>query len=250
MRCLPRNIRNSLLSAAVASASLALASCGTTCVAGIFANGTGIVLVKNSTPPPACPFSTGMGTMNVAAIKSQICETCTASSRAQHIFVTLRSIQLHSLFSNSPSSPEWLELAPQLHLEPRKLDMIGDSSPEILVQSAPVPGGAYRELRVQFSPDAPTNADALPAENPCGNNHRHCVVMADGRVEELRFGTNGDAPELLLPLQNDGISELAVVPGATVNLRLTLQLQLVFSASPSEGWQTHYVLVGSASISR
>jgi hypothetical protein len=249
MRCLPRSIRNIFLNAAVVFACLALTSCGTTCVAGIFANGTGIILVKNSTPPPACPFSTGMSTMNVVAIKSQICETCTASSRAQHIFVTLKSIQLHSVFPSSPSSPEWVELAPQLLRKPRQIDMVGDSSPEFLVETAHILAGTYRELRLQFSSDTPTDSDALPAGNSCSHNRRNCMLMADGRVEELHFAGNGESPELLLPLQYNGSSALAVVPGATVDLRLTLQAQQV-GASPSGGWQIQYVLVGSASVSR
>jgi hypothetical protein len=250
MRCLPRSIRNKLLDAVVVLACLALTSCGTTCVAGIFANGNGVILVKNSTPPPACPFSKGMGMMNVTAAKSQICEICTVSSRPQHTFVTLKSIQLHSVFPDSPDNPEWLELAPQLLREPRQIDLLADSTPEILVQSAAVPAGTYRELLLQFLPDIPADLDALPTENSCGHTHRNCMLMADGRVEEFHFTGNGDLPELLLPLQYNGSSALAVVPGATVDLRFTLQPQQVFAVSPSEVWQIHYVLVGSASVSR
>jgi hypothetical protein len=250
MRCGPRSIRNTFLSAVVVLVCLALTSCGTTCVAGIFANGTGVVLVKNSTPPPACPFSTGMGMMNVAAGKSQICETCTASRRAQHIFVTLKSIQLHSVFPDSPNNPEWLELAPQLLRQPRQIDLLFDSTPEILVQSAPVPAGTYRELLLQFLPDTPAGPDALPAENSCGQNRRNCMLMADGRVEELQFTGNDDSAELLVPLRYNGSSALAVVPGATVDLHVTLQPQQISAVSSSEGWQIHYVLVGSVSVSR
>jgi Domain of unknown function (DUF4382) len=251
MRCLPRSLWNALLSAVVVFACLALGSCGgTTCVAGIFPNGNGVIIVKNSTPPPACPFLTGMGMMNVTAAKSEICEFCTASSRAQHIFVTLKSIQLHSVFPDSPDNPQWLELAPQLLREPRQIDLLSDSTSEILVQSASVPAGTYRELRLQFLPGTPADLDALPAENSCGHNRRNCMLMADGRVEEFDFMGNGDSPELLLPLQYNGSSALAVVPGATVDLRFTLQPQQVFAISPSEGWQIHYVLVGSASVSR
>jgi hypothetical protein len=251
MRCLPRSFRNTLLSAVVVFACLALASCGgTTCVAGIFPNGNGFIFVKNSTPPPACPFSTGMGMMKVTAAKSQICEICTASSRPQHIFVTLKSIQLHSVFPDSPDNPQWLELAPQLRREPRQIDLLVDSTPEILVQSASVPAGTYRELLLQFLPDTPADLDALAAENSCGRTGRNCMLMADGRVEEFHFTGNSNSPELLLPLQYNGSSALAVVPGAAVDLRFTLQPQQVFAVSPSDGWQIHYVLVGSASVSR
>jgi Domain of unknown function (DUF4382) len=248
VQSLPRS--TTFLSAVVVLACLALTSCGTTCVAGIFANGTGIILVKNSTPPPACPFSTGMGMMNVAVGKSQICETCSASSRARHIFVTLKSIQIHSVFPDSPNNPQWLELAPQLLREAHQIDLLSDSTPEILVQNASVPAGTYREVLLQFLPETPAEPDALFAENSCGHNRRNCMLMADGRIEELHFTGNGDSPELLLPLQYNGSSALAVVPGTTVDLRFTLQPQQVSDVSPSEGWQIHYVLVGSASVSR
>jgi hypothetical protein len=251
MRFLSRSIRNTFLSAVVVFACLALASCGgTTCVAGIFANGNGVIFVKNSTPPPVCPLSTGMGMMNVTAAKSQICENCTASSRPEHIFVTLKSIQLHSVFPDSPGNPQWLELAPQLLREPRQIDLLSDSTPEILVQSASVPAGTYRELLLQFLPDTPADLDVLPAENSCGHNRRDCMLMADGRVVEFHFTGNGDSSELLLPLQYNGSSALAVVPGATVDIGFTLQPQQLSAVSPSEVWQIHYVLVGSASVSR
>jgi Domain of unknown function (DUF4382) len=249
MRCLPRRIRNTFLSTVVVLACLALTSCGTTCVAGIFPNNTGIILAKTLTPPPACPFSTGMGMMNVATGKSQICEICTDSSRAQHIFVTFKGIQLHSGSPDSPNNPQWLEVAPQLLREPRQIDLLVDSTPEILVQSASVPAGTYRELLLQFLADTPEDPNALPTENSCGHHRRNCMLLADGRVEKLHFTGKGDSPELLLPLQYNG-SALAVVPGATVDLRLTLQPQQVSAFSPSEGWQIHYVLVGSASVSR
>jgi hypothetical protein len=240
--------RNTFLSAVVVLACLALTSCGTTCVAGIFANGTGIILVKNSTPPPPALFD-GHGYDERHAGKSRCRLHCLQPSAACY-FRNPQSIQLHSVFPDSPNNPQWLELAPQLPREPRQIDLLFGSTPEIVVQSASVPAGMYRELLLQFLPDTPADPDALPAENSCGHNRRNCMLMADGRVEELHFTGNGDSSELLLPLQYNGSSSLAVVPGATVGLRFTLQPQQVSAVSPSEGWQIHYVLVGSASVSR
>jgi hypothetical protein len=231
-------------------ACLASTSCGNNCFAGIFANGTGIIIIKNSTPPPPCPFSAGTGMMNVAVGKFQVCEICPASSRAQHIFVALKSIQLHSIFADPQNNSQWLELGPQLLREPRQIDLLSDSAPETLVQNAPIPAGTYHQLVLRFLPDTSVDPDALPNEKPCGRNHRNCMLMADGHVEELHFAGNGDSPEILLPLQYNGSSALAVVPGVTVDLRLTLQPQQVSAVSPSEGWQIHYALVGSASVSR
>jgi hypothetical protein len=51
-------------------------------------------------------------------------------------------------------------------------------------------------------------------------------------------------------LQYNGSSALTIVPGATVDLRFTLQPQQVSAVRPSEGWQIYYVLVGTASVSR
>lgn len=249
MRCLPLSIRNSFLSAVAVSACLALESCGTTCVAGIFNNGNGVILIKNSTPPPACPPSMGMGMMTVATSKSQVCEICTASSRAQHIFVTLKSIQLHSISPVSPNSPDWLEIAPHLVREPRQIDLLS-SSPEILVQTAPVPAGTYRELLLRFLTETQADPETLASDNPCGYNRRNCLVLADGRVEDLYFTGNGDPTELLLPLRYNGSSALAIVPGGTVEVGLTLEPQQISSVSPSEGWRIHYALVGNASVSR
>jgi len=250
MRCLPSSIRDSFLIAAIMWSGVVLTSCGTTCVSGIFTNGTGIILVKNSTPPPACPFSTGMGMMNIAVGKSEICDICPASSRAQHIFVTLKSIQLRSVSPDSPNNPESIELAPQLVGEPRQIDLVGDSTPTILVQSALVPAGTYHELLLQFSQETSAVPDVLPGLNPCGHDRQNCLLMAGGRVEELHFTGGRDSPELLLPLQYNGSSALVVVPGATVNLRIALHPQQVSAVSPSEGWHTHYVLAGSTAISR
>jgi hypothetical protein len=193
-----------------------------------------------------------MGMMNVAVVKSQICETCTASDQAQHIFVTLKSIQLHSAFPEAPNNPEWLELDPQLLREPRQIDLLDDATPQILMQGASVPAGTYVGLLLQFLPEADTPAGpaTLPGENSCGQTHANCMRMADGRVEELYFTGARNAPQLRLPLQYNGSSALVVLPGATVDLRLTLQPQQISTASSSHAWQTRYVLVGSATASR
>ena len=250
MRHFPRAIRNTFLIAALLLSCRVLTSCGTTCFAGVINNGTGTVITSN--PPSVCPFSPGTTTMNIVVAKSQLCETCTASSQAQHIFVTLTSMQLHSVFPDSPNNPEWLELAPQLAHEPRQIDLLSDKTPEILVKNASVPAGTYSELLLQFAPDTNTPAvpDALPGETSCGQNRTNCMIMADGHTEELHFTANAASPQLRLPLQFNGTTALAVVPGANVDLRLSLQPQQVSSVSPSQGWQIHHVLMGTATASR
>jgi hypothetical protein len=252
MRCFPRMIQVTFLIAVMVFACLPLTSCGTTCFAGVINNGTGTVLTQTSTVPSVCPFSPGMTTMNVIRARAQACETCTASSQVHHIFVTLRSIQLHSIFPGSPNDSEWLELAPQLLREPRQIDLLDDAAPEILVQGASVPAGTYGELLLQFAPgvNTPASVASLSEENSCGQSRRNCMLMSDGRVEELNFTGTGNSLELRLPLQYNGSSAIALVPGETVDLRLALQPEQVSAVSPSEGWQIHYILVGSVTASR
>jgi len=250
MRFPPRSVRNILLSGAVLLACVPFVACGDTCFSGIFNNPNGVIFTsKNASPPPACPPSPIIATMNVAVIKSQLCVVCTPSIRAEHIFVTLASVQLHSASSGSSNSPQWIDLAPQLRLHPRQIDLLSDSSPLILVQNALIPVGTYREVRLQFAPDTSASSDdALPAKISCADNPGNCMLMADGHVEPFRFVS--DPPELRVPLQINGSNSLAVVPGTTLDLRLTLQPQQVASVSASQGWRVHFTLVGSASVSR
>ena len=118
----------------------------------------------------------------------------------------------------------------------------------MLVQNALIPADTYREVRLQFAPDTSTSSDdAVATETSCGQNRGNCMLMADSHVEQFHF--LGDPRELLVPLQMNG-SSLAVVPGTTLDLHLTLQPQQVSSVSLSEGLKVHYALVGSASVSR
>jgi len=250
MRYPPGTFQNLLLCSAALLACLALGACGDWCFSGVINNPNGVIITtKNASPPPTCPPSTIITTMNVAVVKSQICETCTASTRAEHIFVTIKSVQLHSTSPNSANIPEWIDLAPQLRLHPRQIDLIGDSTPLILVLNARIPTGTYPEVRLQFAPGTPASSDeALSTESSCRDNHANCLLMADGNAEALYFA--GESPELLVPLQINGSNLLAVVPGTSLDLRLTLQPQQVSSVSASQGWQVHFMLVGSASIFR
>lgn len=243
MRCLRRSLRNIVLGGVVLLECIALAACGDECFSGVINNPNGVIITTKNPMRPTCPPSTIITTMNVAVVKSQPCVGCTPAVRAEHIFVTIKNIQLHS------TSSEWIDLAPQLRPHPRQIDLAGDSSTLMLVQNALIPADTYREVRLQFAPDTSTSSDdAVATETSCGQNRGNCMLMADSHVEQFHF--LGDPPELLMPLQMNGSSLLAVVPGTTLDLHLTLQPQQVSSVSLSEGWQVHYALVGSASVSR
>jgi Domain of unknown function (DUF4382) len=229
-------------SAILVFAAIGLAACGNSCFAGVSNNGNGVVIIKAGNPPPSCPFSQGMGTMNVLAAKIQLCETCATTGHVEHVFVTVRGIQLRSDSTSNTDSSGWIELAPQFASEPRQIDLTGSSIPEILVMNAKVPAGNYRELRLQFSPGSPTSPEELPANDPCGAASANCIVMADGHVQPLLFA--GDTPELLIPSQNGASNSFVILPDSTTDLQLTLMPHQIARSSDSEGWKLQSILVG------
>jgi hypothetical protein len=226
--------------------AMGIAGCGNSCFVGFSNNGNGGIIVKAGNPPPACSLSQANGTMNVVVLKSPVCETCTAAARVEHVFVTLRSIQLGLRASDDKNSPDWLELAPRLANEPRQIDLIGNSM--ILLANANVPAGSYREVRLQFFPGSSTSAEKLPAENACGEARWNCIFLADGNVEPL--GLPGDVPELLILSESIESDSLVVLPEATLDLRLSLEPHQGSYYSSAEGWRPQNVLMGRARVVR
>lgn len=227
---------------------IVLAGCGNSCFVGFSNNGKGGLIVKTGNPPPTCSLSQANGTMSVVALKSPVCETCTTAARVGHVFVTLRSIQLRPGVSDDTNSPDWLELAPHLAIEPRQIDLMGNSKPMILVESAIVPAGNYREVRLQFVLEAPTSTGEFPVKSACGATRGNCIVMADGYVEPLRLP--GGIPDILvfpLSIESDSIT---VLPNAGMELQLSLEPHQGLSFSVAEGWRPHNVLTGRATVVR
>jgi Domain of unknown function (DUF4382) len=238
----------SILGFATMFSAIGLAGCGNACVIGFSNNGNGGLIVKAGNPPPACSLSQANGTMSAVALKSPACESCTVAARVEHVFVTVRSVQLRPSASDDSSSPDWLDLAPHLANKPRQIDLMDNSMPMILVESAIVPAGSYREFRLQFFPGSPTSAEELPAENACGEARWNCIVMADGHIESLHWP--GDVPELLIPFQSIEGNSLLVLPDARTDLRLRLEPHRAAYSFSTEGWKPQNVLVGQATVVR
>lgn len=228
--------------------AIGLAGCGNSCFVGFINNGNGSFTINAGNPAPTCSLTQVNGMLNAVAVKSTLCETCAPAARVEHIFVTLRSIQLRPSDSYDTNAPDWLELAPELANEPRQFDLMGSSMPVILIENAIVPAGSYREVRLQFVPGSPTNAEELPAENACGGTRWNCMVMADRRVEAL--SSPGDVSELLIPSQSMESGSLVVLPDARLDLQLSLEPHQGFYFSSTEGWKAQNVLVGRATVVR
>ena len=239
------NLRNTFCCAAMLAA-IGLAGCGNSCYAGFSNNGTGVVIITAGNPAPSCSLSQGMGKISVSASKLAVCETCPSASRVEHIFVTVRSIQLRPGHRTDADSAEGIELAPQLAREPRRIDLMGDSMPEILVENASIPAGSYHEVRLQFVSEPSARDDEIPSENTCREALRNCLILADGRVEPL--GLANEAPELLIPLQSGESDSPVLLPDARMDLRLILQPQQMFASSGTGDLKWRNVLAGRATV--
>ena len=221
-------------------AALALCGCGDWCFSADINRGSGGS--NQTTVGSNCWNTQRNGTVKAAALKSPIRNGCTSASDVQHIFITLTGMQLHSNTMNVPGDADWIELSPELANLPRQIDLIGDSSPEILAENAHVPAGYYREMRLQFHDDSPESPREFTGENPCGKTGWNCIVHADGTVEALRWP--GDAPELLIPLESIHSNSMVVLANTQTNLRLKLELRSEFLFSQGKGWSVEQVLVG------
>ena len=228
--------------------AIGIAGCGDSCFVGFSNNGNGGVIVRAGNPAPTCSLSQANGTMSVVVANSQVCETCTAAARMEHVFVTLRSIQLRPSASDDTNSSNWLELAPRLANEPRQIDLMGNSMPVILVDRAIVPAQSYREIRLQFFPGSPTSVDGLPGENACGEIGWNCMVMANGHVEPLRFPSG--VLELFILSQSIESDSVVVLPDSRIDLRLSLEPYQGSSFSSAEGWKPQNALVGHTTVVR
>jgi hypothetical protein len=222
-------------------AAISFAGCANTCFVGFFNNGNGGVVVKTGNPPPPCSLPQARAAINAVALKSAVCETCTADARVEHVFVTVQGIQLLPAVTDG-TRKDWLEIAPTLANKPRPIDLVGNS-PETLVESATIPAEAYREIRLRFCFESGANQECH-ADTPCGETLRNCVMLADGRIEPLHWP--GGTPELSIAIRTLEGDSLAVLPDSFVDLRLSLEVQQAFSVSSIQGLRLQKVLVGRA----
>ena len=234
--CNPRNA----LAGVVLFAALGLTGCGDTCYAGFF-NGTSIG-INLGTPASVCTLTNAKGAVRAAVVKSPSCESCTAGARVDHVYVTLRGVQLHAGVVAERNSPDWVEIAPELADEPRQIDLAGGGGPAILAESATIPAGSYRQVRLEFVRDSATEDERVDVGGACGVTRRNCVVLGDGRVEAVRW--TGEAPEVVITGQSLEGGSVVVLPDTTMELRIRVEARQVFSSSGREPWVAEAVLVG------
>jgi Domain of unknown function (DUF4382) len=221
-----------------------------TCVTFTSPNGTlGIV---SSDPRPACmlPKVTSAVRLRMAA---KPCSSCVGSSQVQHIFLTIRGIELHANASAQDDSPDWQEfLLPELEQKPLQIDLMESNAAQGVQEpfraTALIPAGIYHQLRLRFVPNQPAADDRLSEENMCGNGTFNCIVMADGSIHPLQL--DAASPELrIMPDRMDGAA-LPLVSDADADLIIEIKLMWELSPSANGGMQLVPTFTSSAKVRR
>jgi hypothetical protein len=180
--------------------------------------------------------------MNVVVHRSSVCETCPATDRVEHVFVTVQSIELRRAVPDD-ASKNWIEIAPEAAKGPRQIDLVGDPLLEQWVENATIPAETYRDMRLQFCSDSGSSQECR-SDTACGGMLRNCVVMGDGRIEPLHWP--GGTPQLTTDLRvPEGLS-LAALPDSTIDLHVSLEVRRGFNAASIQQTKLQNVLVGSA----
>ena len=247
-----RNCRNLPFQAALLIA-VWLTGCNSTCFTFNSNPPTGALTVKASDPSPTCRVATVNGAVRIQLATEPACSSCSASSQIQHIFVTIRGIEIHPSTTADDGSPDWLELLPaEAAKRPLQVDLVRGATDRIarepLREMAAIPAGIYRQVRVRFSPNQPSTDDRLPEKNACGNGVFNCAITADGRIQPLRL--DGGSSEIRITSDRIEGASLFIPPDTETALVIELKLVWAWFFSVDEGVRLLPALAGSAKAER
>jgi hypothetical protein len=228
-----------------------LIGCNNTCFTFTSNPPTGTIGIKVSDPKPACSLTTGSA-IRLAVQTVPMCNSCPESGRIQHVFVSIRGIDVHPSSTADDDPTDWQQLAPQLAKQPLQVDLVRDTADtrerEPLGEIVTAPAGIYRQLRVRFVPNQPMTEDRLPAKNACASVGFNCVVKADGRIQPLLL-ENGSA-ELRIMSDRIGGGSLFIPPGTDNHLVIELKPVWAWYSSADEGVRLLPALTGSVHVNR
>src|SRR6266478_6236659 len=179
--------------------ALWLTACNNTCFTFTSNPPTGTISIKASDPSPTCTLTKANVAVRVETHIDPKCTSCSGSRRIQHIFLSIRGIEVHPSTTAEDDSPDWQELLPpELLKQPLQVDLVGGtadrSAREPLGEIVTIPAGIYRQVRLRIVPNQLETNARLLERNACGTVGFNCVVTADGRIQALLF--DGASPEL------------------------------------------------------
>ncbi|HWY07734.1 MAG TPA: DUF4382 domain-containing protein [Candidatus Acidoferrales bacterium] len=214
---------------------------------------TGTLGIVASDPRPVCTLPKMNAAVRLQLATEPACSFCSGSGQVQHIFISIRGIELNPSAAARDDSPDWQELLlPELEQKPLQIDLLESNAVqgirEPFVKTAPFPAGIYRQLRLRLAPDQAATDDRLPEKNPCGSGKFNCVVMADGNIQPLR--PNEDSPELRITSNTMEGASLLFPPDTDTDLLIELNLVWEWSSSADTVIRLAPVLTGSAKVRR
>ena len=229
-----------------------LTGCNNTCFTFTSNPPTGTIGIKASDPKPTCTLTTS-GAVRLTVQTVPMCSSCSESGRIQHIFVSIRGIEVHPSTTADDDSPDWQELLPSEFVkQPLQVDLVRSTTDrrvrEPLGEIVAIPAGIYRQVRLRFVPNQLETEDQLPEKNACGSAGFNCVVMADGRIQPLLL--DGSSPELRITSDRIEGASLFVPPDTNTYLIIELKPVWAWFSSADEGVRLLPALTGNAKVDR
>jgi hypothetical protein len=223
--------------------------CNNTCFTFTSNPPTGTIGIKASDPSPSCTLTRANGAVRLTVQTVPMCSSCSESGRIQHIFVSIRGIEVHPSTTADDDSPDWQELLPpDLVKQPLQVDLVrgtaDQSAREPLGDIVAIPAGIYRQVRLRFVPNQPATDDRLAEKNACGSRGFNCVVTADGRIQPLLL--DGGSPKLSITSDRIVGGFLLIPPDADTHLVIEFKASWALASSAQEGVHLLPTLTGSA----
>ena len=241
-----------LRSCVALQSAVALTGCNT-CVTFTSNPPTGTLGIVASDPRPVCNLPKMNAAVRLQLAAEPVCSSCVGSGQVQHIFLTIRGIELNSSATARDDSADWQELlSPELEQKPLQIDLMESRAdqtvPPPFAKIAPVPAGVYRQLRLRLVPNQPAVESRLPTQNMCGSKIFNCVITADGTVHPFEF--DDSSRELRITSDKMDGASLPLLPDTHTDLIIEWTLMWEWSSSADEGVRLLPTLSSSAKVRR
>lgn len=227
--------------------------CNNSCFTFISNLPAGTTGTKTSDPSPVCKPTTVNAAVRVQMDTEPVCSSCIGPAQVQHIFLSIRGIEVHQRTTADEDSPDWQELLPvETEKRPLQVDLVRGSTAwgaqELLGGLMAIPPGIYRQVRLRFVPSPSAPEDRLPERNACGGVGFNCVITADGRVRPLLL--DRVSPELRITPDSIEGTSLLIPSGTEAVLLIELKPVWALFSSADEGVRLLPVLTGSVKVRR
>ncbi len=144
-----------------------------------------------------------------------------------HVYVTVRSVMVHTSSSAGTGDGGWTEVAPDLATNPRQIDLLSTPDTRCVLASlgaAQLPVGRYQQIRLILLDN---NSGGRVTGNQCQGNDANCVVLAaDGSKHTLKLSSEANTG---LKIPSGQISG----GGFTIEADTTSDLNIDFDACAS-----------------